>query len=118
MYYALTMLLLSKGNGVLEVNNYCYLMQEKDATVIYLKEIINIRHSEELKKTLLQALSFKKQLRVDLRDLNELDLSTLQLLYAAKKSADNEGILFIISPVSESAKAIIEASHILDELSI
>lgn len=101
-----------------EVNKYCYLMQEKDATVLFLKEVINIRHSEELKITLLQALSFKKQLRIDLSDLNELDISTLQLLYAAKKSADNEDILFVISPVSESAKGIIRASHILDELSL
>lgn len=101
-----------------EENESCYLMQEKDTTVVFLKETIDIRHSEELKTILLQALSFDKQLRIDLSGLNELDLSTLQLLYAAKKSADNEDILFVISPISESAKAIIEASHLLDELSI
>lgn len=93
-------------------------MQEKDTTVISLKEIANIRHSEELKKMLLQALSFNKEIRLDLSSLNELDLSTLQLLFAAKKSADNRDILFTISPVSESAKNIIKASHVLDELSI
>jgi len=101
-----------------EGSESCYLMQEKDTTVVFLKETIDIRHSEELKTILLQALSFEKQLRIDLSGLNDLDLSTLQLLYATKKSADNKNILFVISPISESAKSIIEASHILDELSL
>ncbi len=114
----MNILLFTIRNDMPEENKSCYLIQEKDTTVIFLKEKIDIRHSEELKKILLQALGFKQQLRIDLSDLNELDLSTIQLLYAAKKSAKNKDITFSISAISESAKTIIEASHILDEPSI
>lgn len=114
----MNILLFTIRNDMSEENKSCYLIQEKDTTVVFLKETIDIRHSDELKTILLQALAFKLQLRIDLSNLNELDLSTLQLLYAAKKSADNEGISFTISPVSQAAKTIIKTSHVLDELSI
>ncbi len=97
-------------------NESCFTQQQADETVIFLKDTVNIHHCEQLKTLLLQAIDFDKKLRIDMSDLKELDLSTLQLLCATKKVADDKKCPFIIAPVNEQSKSIIAASRMLDEL--
>jgi anti-anti-sigma factor len=55
--------------------------------VIRLDGEINIGSAAELKKLLLQALATGRELRVDLEHATELDVTALQLLWAAEREA-------------------------------
>jgi anti-anti-sigma regulatory factor len=63
------------------------LAQGEAQCVIRLDGEINIGSAAELKKLLLQALASGRELRVDLEHATELDVTALQLLWAAEREA-------------------------------
>lgn len=65
--------------------------QSEALCFIRLEGEINITCAAELKKHLLQALSSGKEVRVDLERATELDVTALQLLWAAEREARGSG---------------------------
>ena len=57
---------------------------------------INITSATELKKLLLEALAPGRELRVDLESATELDVTALQLLWAAEREARGSGVGFTL----------------------
>jgi anti-anti-sigma factor len=55
--------------------------------VLRLKGMLTISQAEELKKTLIKALKKVNELEVDLKKVDEIDISCLQLLCSAHKTA-------------------------------
>jgi anti-anti-sigma regulatory factor len=62
----------------------------------------NITSAAELKKLLLEALASGRELRVDLESATELEVTALQLLWAAEREARRSGLGFTLAgPVPE-----------------
>ena len=59
--------------------------------LVHLDGPVNITSAADLKKLLLQALESGKDLRVDLELATELDVTILQLLWAAERKAAGSG---------------------------
>jgi anti-anti-sigma regulatory factor len=57
---------------------------------------INIASAAELKKLLLEALASGKDLRLDLGGATEVDVTTLQLFWAAEREARRLGVGFTL----------------------
>lgn len=67
---------------------------------------INIAFAAELKSLLLEALASGKDLRVDLEHATELDVTALQLLWAARRQAGNSGAAFALAgPIADEILA-------------
>ena len=67
---------------------------------------INIAFAAELKKLLLEALASGRDLRVDMEHATELDVTALQLLWAARRQAKNSGTaLGLARPIAEEILA-------------
>ena len=97
-------------------NENCFLEKNSEETIVFLKNKVTIAHSEKLKELLLQAISFEQNIRIDLADLHDLDLTALQLLYAIKKSSEDKELVFSIHPIHEQAKLKMDESHMLQIL--
>lgn len=65
--------------------------QQAEISVVGLEGEVDIRAAAELKAILLAALLSRRQLRVDLVGLTTLDITTLQLLWAAEHAAAKGG---------------------------
>lgn len=99
-----------------EKDGFFTIDQQKTETVIIIQDELSIYHSEKLKELLLQAVNIGKALRIDLSNIEAFDLSVMQILIATKKSAKENSLAFIISPVSEKAKTILTNSGLSCEL--
>jgi ABC-type transporter Mla MlaB component len=62
--------------------------------VVRLEGEISIPFAAELKEMLIQALSDGKGLRIDLESCTELDITALQLLWAAEREARKSSVGF------------------------
>jgi anti-anti-sigma regulatory factor len=62
--------------------------------VIRLEGDIDITCSDELKRTLIEAISTRKELQVDLARATDLDVTAIQLLWAATREAKSLGASF------------------------
>jgi anti-anti-sigma factor len=71
--------------------------QSEARCVIRLGGEINIASAAEMKKLLLQALALGRELRVDLEGATELDVTALQLLWAAEREARGSGRGFTLA---------------------
>ena len=71
--------------------------QSEARCVIRLDGEINIVCAAEMKKLLLQALALGRELRVDLEGATELDVTALQLLWAAEREARGSGRGFTLA---------------------
>jgi anti-anti-sigma factor len=70
--------------------------QGGDVCLVRLEGEINIAAAAELKASLLKALGSGSELRVDLRSVTELDVTALQLLWAAEREARGSGKAFAL----------------------
>jgi anti-anti-sigma factor len=73
------------------------LEQSEALCVLRLEGEINIACAAELKKLLLQALASGRELRVDLEGATEVDVTALQLLWAAEREARGSGRGFTLA---------------------
>ena len=73
------------------------LKQSKKSTVIRLEGAIDIAAAAEFKKLLLQACGSGKEVRVALDGATDLDVTAVQLIWAARRSAEAAGVAFTLS---------------------
>ena len=71
--------------------------QREAQCFVRLEGEINIAAAAELKNVLLQALASEKEVRVDLERATELDVTALQLLWAAERGARGSGRGFALA---------------------
>jgi len=67
------------------------LAQSETLRLIRLEGELNVASAAELKKMLVEALAAKAELRVELENASELDVTILQLLWAAERAARVSG---------------------------
>jgi len=79
---------------------------EQHAThlLIRLENTVSFTSADELKKLLLEGLASGKTLQLDLERAEEIDVTVMQLLWAAEREAARAG-LGLVSRVSEAAAA-------------
>ena len=70
------------------------LYEGRTRCVIRLDGDIDITCSDELKRTLIEAISTRKELQVDLARTTDLDVTAIQLLWAATREAEKTGASF------------------------
>lgn len=73
------------------------LEQSEAVCVIRLEGGIDIASAAELKTLLLQALASGRELRADLEAATELDITAVQLLWAAEREAGRSGRKFTLA---------------------
>ena len=64
--------------------------------LVRLEGAIDIASAAEMKSVLLNALTSKKEIRLTLEGATELDITALQVLYAAERDAAKAGIRFAL----------------------
>lgn len=80
-------------------------MQRRETDlVLRIEDAVNVTSAEELKSLLLEGLVSGRGLHVDLEHAQEIDVTAMQLLWAARREADRKGIPMVIS-ISEAAAA-------------
>jgi anti-anti-sigma factor len=72
------------------------LEQHEESSVIRLEGAIDIASASELKKQLLQALGASREVCVALEKATDLDVTTVQLLWAAGREAKVSGVGFAL----------------------
>jgi ABC-type transporter Mla MlaB component len=70
--------------------------------VLRLEGDIEVTGSAELKGMLMEAISSRKGVQVDLARVTDLDVTAVQLLWAAAREAEKAGMSFAILQVPES----------------
>lgn len=73
-----------------------YLDTSEAISLIRLEGDVNIGAAIEMKGLLLQALSSGKELHIRLDNATDMDVTALQLLYAAQQDATKSGIRFTL----------------------
>lgn len=81
--------------------------QNKKLNLIRLEGEVDIGMAAELKQLLLQALGSGKEMRVSVQSATSVDVTALQLLWAAEREARGSGVAFTLAgeipkPVSDS----------------
>ena len=81
------------------------MMQRRETDLlIKLEGVVNLASAEELKSLLLEGLVSGRDVHLDLERAEEIDVTVLQLLWAAGREADCKGARMVIR-VSEAAAA-------------
>jgi anti-anti-sigma factor len=70
------------------------LKQSKESNMIRLEGVIDIASAAELKKLLLTAFNSGREVRVALGGATDLDVTAVQLLWAARRQAKVSGVNF------------------------
>jgi len=68
------------------------LERDESRSLIRLEGEINITTAAELKKLLLEALEYRKEIRVELERVTELDISALQMFWAFERDVTAAGV--------------------------
>lgn len=98
-----------------QVNSPVQLLKSASTSLIKLTGEINILQAAALKDVLIEVASGTKPIRIDMSMLDELDVTTIQLLCSAKNKAIVNGLDFDISPISENGREFIKCSGALYE---
>ncbi len=65
--------------------------------VLRLEGEIDVTCSAELKRALIEAISSGKEVQLDLTQASDLDVTAVQLVWAAKREADKSGASLVIA---------------------
>ena len=80
-------------------------MQRSESDLlIRLEDAVNVTSAEELKSLLLEGLVSGRDLYLDLERVEEIDVTVMQLLWAAGREADRKSIR-MVTRVSQAAAA-------------
>lgn len=71
--------------------------QEEDSILIRLEATLDVAFAAELKKTLTEALQRGKAVRIELDAVSGLDVTAVQLLWAAQREARLSGTTFDVA---------------------
>jgi anti-anti-sigma regulatory factor len=86
------------------------LSQSDEASVLRLDGSVDIASAAELKTALLEAIAAGKPVRVAVEEVTELDVAAFQLLWAAGRQAEREGIGFgVTGPLAAPVRAALSA---------
>ena len=99
-----------------QIDDPCQVVKSETASVVTLKNKISIVQATTLKELLIDAITEGKPVRVDMSAVSDVDVTTIQLLYAAKNKAIASNVDFNIFPISEPAKEILRLSGALYEV--
>ena len=72
------------------------LEREEELSTIRLEGEVGIASAADLKSHLIQALGCSKQVRVSLQSVTDLDVTAVQLLWAARREAKASSVAFAI----------------------
>lgn len=82
------------------------LEQDGDRTLIHFNDAVDIACAAELKQFLVQALDSRKEIQLDLEQAGSLDVTAVQLLWAAERAAKSFGVEFTLAgPVPDGILA-------------
>ena len=84
--------------------------QQESQSVIRLAGEFTLTSAAELKNLLLQGLASGNDLRLDLEQAEEIDITVMQLLWAAGREADRKGASLAIQMSDAAAMAARDAS--------
>lgn len=85
--------------------------QEKSPGLIELEGAIDIAGAAELKSVLVEALAFARETRISLRKATSVDVTAVQMLWAAEQEAKTSGaILALEGEVPEAVRAVLRAA--------
>ena len=70
--------------------------KKENSSLVRLEGAIDIASAAEMKSVLLNALASKKEIRLTIESATELDITALQVLYAAERDATKSGIPFAL----------------------
>ena len=73
------------------------LEQEAESSTIRLEGAVGIEFAGELKEHLVQALGYGQEIRISLEGVTDLDVTAMQLLWAAERAAKTAGVRFGIT---------------------
>jgi len=90
--------------------------QDEARTAMALEGVVDISVATELKQSLLEALGSGKELHVSLAAVTELDVTAVQLLWAAAREASAQGVAFVLDEPPPPAAARSLANSGLEEL--
>ncbi|MGB9283516.1 MAG: STAS domain-containing protein, partial [Candidatus Sulfotelmatobacter sp.] len=71
--------------------------QSEGLSSIRLEGEVDITYAAELKKLLLRALASGVEVRLELEQAKEMDVTALQLLWAAERQARSSGLRFTVA---------------------
>jgi anti-anti-sigma factor len=94
------------GNESPETEVGITLKQSRKSSVIRLEGAIDIAAAAEFRKLLVEACGSGREVRVAVGGVKDLDVTAVQLIWAARRSAEAEGVAFTLSgtvPQSVSA---------------
>ena len=93
-------------------NSYCEesglsvtIKRSETDLMIRLEDAVNVTSAEELKNLLLEGLVSGRDVHLDLERAEEIDVTVLQLLWAAAREADRKGTR-MVTRVSDAAAAV------------
>lgn len=91
------------------------LEQSEESSIIRLNGTIDIAMAGELRKSLLQALTGGKAVLLSLDEVTDLDVTAVQLLWAARLDAKESGVGFtVIDSVPEPVISALECAGLED----
>jgi anti-anti-sigma regulatory factor len=78
---------------------------------------LTVKHSRSFKEYILELLPGKGNYLISLRDVKEVDVSSVQMIWALQRHFINEGRRLIVSwPQPETAKQILGKTGILESM--
>lgn len=84
------------------------------ASQITLQEVLHISEAKQLQEKLIAALKTGDQLTIDAANVERADTASIQLLLAAKKTFDAEGVEFSIENMPEGLTKSISSLGLTD----
>ena len=97
----------------METSQCCQLQKLNDCTRLSLHGETMITEAKVLKEVLTEAVNLSKPIQIDLSELIELDIATLQLLFSAKKFASEKDISLDLLNPSKTIEQLITCSGIM-----
>ena len=93
------------------------LKQCQESSVILLEGAIDIASAEQFKNLLLQALGSGKEIKVALNDATDLDVTAVQLIWAARRASEGSGVSFTLNgAVPASVSSVLGSADLLQFL--
>ncbi len=93
------------------------LSREENASLVHLEGVIDISDAADLKAALLEALERGKAVEVALSSVGGLDVTAVQLLWAAQRAAQKAAVAFKFSGrLPETVSAALAGAGLKDHL--
>ncbi|MFZ3266274.1 MAG: STAS domain-containing protein [Terriglobales bacterium] len=84
--------------------------------ILRLEGDVDVGWAAELKRMLIEAVSSRKELQVDLTSVTDLDITVVQLLWAARREAEKAGTRCVLGPVPDEIVGALEEAGFEDFL--